>query len=90
VKIGQPYYLAKDRMVEVGRGNVQRQMVDSFSDNDMVSVSFEIDPSISKIEDENVKLAQYLMNSYINIDIYDADSKFLYGCCKVPLYELCR
>ena len=77
-------------MVEVGRGNVQRQMVDSFSDNDMVSVSFEIDPSISKIEDENVKLAQYLMNSYINIDIYDADSKFLYGCCKVPLYELCR
>ena len=90
MKIGQPYYLAKDRMVEVGRGNVQRQMVDSFSDNDMVSVSFEIDPSISKIEDENVKLAQYLMNSYINIDIYDADSKFLYGCCKVPLYELCR
>ena len=65
-------------------------MIDTLSDPDMVSITFDIDPSISKIEDENIKLAEYLMKSYLNVDIYDADTKFLYGCCKIPLYELCR
>ena len=32
VKPGQQYYLAKDRMVELGPGNVQRQTVDTLSD----------------------------------------------------------
>jgi len=26
----------------------------------------------------------------LTIDIFDGDSKFFYGSCKVPLFELCR
>ena len=35
-------------------------------------------------------LAEYLKSSYLSIDMYDADSRFLYGTTKLPLFEFMR
>jgi rRNA pseudouridine-1189 N-methylase Emg1 (Nep1/Mra1 family) len=35
-------------------------------------------------------LAEYLNSSYLGIDMYDADTRFLYGTTKLPLQELLR
>jgi hypothetical protein len=51
---------------------------------------FEIDPSLSRIKDENVKLAQYLRERFLTVDVFDGDSLFLYGTCKIALFELLR
>jgi hypothetical protein len=52
----------------------------------MVSVEFNVDPEKSGIKDEHQRLAKYLQERYLTVDIYDGDSKFLYGSCKVPLF----
>ncbi len=59
-------------------------------DPNMLSVAFNVDPSISKIDDENERLAVYLYERFLTVDIFDADSLFLYGTCKLPLFELLR
>ena len=56
----------------------------------MVSVTYKVDPDKSEIVDEHYKLAKYLKERYLTIDIFDGDSKFFYGSCKVPLFEICR
>ena len=56
----------------------------------MLGVTFTIDPSVNNVENEHLALAEYLKERYLNVDIYDSDSHFLYGTCKVPLYELLR
>ena len=45
---------------------------------------------MSKIENENEDLARYLNERYLNFDVYDADTKFLYAEFKLPLYEVMR
>ena len=60
------------------------------SNPDLLSVTFEIDPSVSKIEQENLKLAHYLKERLLSIDIYDSESKFLFATAKLPLWELLR
>jgi hypothetical protein len=55
-----------------------------------MSVTFEIDPSTSMVENENIALAHYLKDHYLSVEIYDADSKFHYASCKLPLFELLR
>lgn len=88
VQGGEPYYLARD--IELPHSHGQRQRIDNRRDPDMVFVTFEIDPSISKIECENEDLARYLKERYLNFDVYDADTKFLYAEFKLPLYEVLR
>lgn len=56
----------------------------------MLSISFNIDPSVSKVVDENVKLAEYMKDQFLTIDIYDADSRFIFATAKLPMYELMR
>lgn len=56
----------------------------------MLSISFDIDPSVSKIKDENIKLAEYMKNQFLTVDIYNADSRFIFATAKLPLYELMR
>ena len=56
----------------------------------MLSVVFDIDPSVSQIANEHMNLAHYLKEQYLTIDIYDADSKFLFATAKLPMYELLR
>lgn len=56
----------------------------------MLGVTFTIDPSVNNVENEHLALAEYLKERYLNVDIYDSDSHFLYGTCKVPLFELLR
>ena len=59
-------------------------------DPNLLSVQFEIDPSISRIKDEHMKLAGYLRERFLTVDIFDGDSLFLYGSTKIPLFELLR
>lgn len=49
-----------------------------------------MDPSRSGVADEHMILAKYLHESYLSIDMYDADTRFLYGTTKLPLRELLR
>eukprot|EP00349_Pseudokeronopsis_sp_Brazil_P007166 CAMPEP_0202975856 /NCGR_PEP_ID=MMETSP1396-20130829/72696_1 /ASSEMBLY_ACC=CAM_ASM_000872 /TAXON_ID= /ORGANISM="Pseudokeronopsis sp., Strain Brazil" /LENGTH=93 /DNA_ID=CAMNT_0049712209 /DNA_START=255 /DNA_END=536 /DNA_ORIENTATION=- len=59
-------------------------------DPNMLSLVFEVDPSKSKVKDQHIALANYLKDRFLTIDIFDGDSLFLYGTCKVPLFELMR
>ena len=59
-------------------------------DKDALQVTFEIDPSISQVEDENIKLAEYMKDRLLSIDVYDADTRFLFATTKIPLHELLR
>ena len=63
---------------------------DTLSDPDMLSISFDIDPSVSLIENEHMNLARYMKDQYLTIDIYDADSKFIFATAKLPMFELLR
>jgi hypothetical protein len=65
-------------------------MRDTMHDPNLLSVTFEIDPSLSRIKDEHLKLSQYLYERFLTVDIFDGDSLFLYGTCKIPLFELLR
>ena len=87
---GQTYYLAKDRYTESALGKIQRDRSDSLRDPDLLSVSFEVDPGKSLVKGEHVSLAHYLKDHYLSIDVFDAESKFHYASCKLPLYELLR
>ena len=55
-------------------------------DPNLLSVAFNVDPSISKIDDENLRLSEYLYDRFLTVDVFDAESLFLYGVCKIPLF----
>lgn len=55
-----------------------------------MKIKFEIDPSVSRIEDEHMRLAKYLKSRYLTIDIFDAHTRFFFGSCKIPLFEIMR
>jgi hypothetical protein len=59
-------------------------------DPNLLSVVFNIDPSVSHVDDENMRLSEYLFDRFLTVDIFDAESLFLYGTCKIPLFELLR
>jgi hypothetical protein len=40
--------------------------------------------------DEHIRLAEYLKERYLTIDLYDAETKFHYATTKIPLYFLMR
>jgi|LauGreDrversion4_2_1035121.scaffolds.fasta_scaffold52128_4 hypothetical protein len=60
------------------------------SDPNLLSVTFSIDPTLSHIKDEHVRLSSYLYDRFLTVDVFDAESLFLYGTCKIPLFELLR
>jgi hypothetical protein len=31
-----------------------------------------------------------MKNCYLNVDIYDAESRFIYATCKLPMFDLLR
>ena len=41
-------------------------------------------------DDEPAHLFEYLRDRYLTIDIFEAESMFYYGSCKVPLFEFVR
>jgi hypothetical protein len=51
---------------------------------------FDIDPSISRIPDEQIEFAKYLKQRALTIDIWDANSLLHFGTTKVPLKEMMR
>ena len=59
-------------------------------DPNLLSVTFEIDPSLSRVANENIRLAEYLRERFLTVDIFDGESLFLYGTCKIPMFELLR
>ena len=89
IKPGYPYYLQRitpnNQLIKSGGGSD-----DTMHDPNLLSVAFNVDPSISRIEDENVRLSEYLYDRFLTVDVFDADSLFLYGTCKIPLFELLR
>lgn len=83
IKPGFPYLLTKVvSPIAMGQG--------SKSSSPTMEVTFEIDPSESKIVDEHMKLANYLLDRFLTIDIFDVTTKFFYGSCKIPLHDLLR
>ena len=58
--------------------------------DNIVSCSFNVDPSLSKIKDERERFSTYLKERYLTVDVFDAESKFFFGSCKIPLFELLR
>jgi len=56
----------------------------------MLSTSTSIYPSVSKVIDEHVKLAEYMKDQFLTVDIYDADSRFIFATAKIPMFELMR
>ena len=56
----------------------------------IVENKFTIDASVSKVKDENIDFAHYLLERELSINIYDADSMLQYGMCRVPLSEMMR
>ena len=88
---GCDYFLAKEQLVQNLTGKIEREKtVSSNLDKNALQVIFEIDGSNSRIQNEHILLAEYLNSSYLSIDLYDADTRFLYGTTKVPLQELLR
>lgn len=87
---GQSYYLAKERFIESVHGKVQAERSSTLSDPDLLSVTFEVDSSVSRIPDEHMRLAQYLKEHYLNVDVFDAQTQFVYAQAKIPLFELLR
>ena len=60
------------------------------NDPNLLSVAFSVDPSISRVKDENMRLVNYLYDRFLTVDVFDAESLFLYGTCKIPMFELLR
>jgi len=87
---GRKYYLNKERISDFGHFRGEREPSDPLSDANILSVLFEVDPSCSKIDDEHLKLAEYMKDRYLTVDIFDADTKFLFAVAKLPLFELLR
>jgi hypothetical protein len=72
-----------------GRTKVESNLA-YLREEDLMSITFEIDPSLSFIKDENIYLANYLKDKFLSIDVYDADTRFQFASCKLPLFELLR
>ena len=58
--------------------------------DELIEILFDIDPSVSRIHNQHIMLAKYLKKRYLTVDIFDADSRFFFGACKIPLYHLLR
>ena len=59
-------------------------------DSGVITIRFDIDPSKSRVPDENLSLASYLYDRFLTVDVFDGDSLFHYASCKVPLFEILR
>ena len=57
---GKTYYLAKDRFIETAAGKVQKERNNTLKDPDLMKVTYEVDPNVSMVKEENVMLAHYL------------------------------
>lgn len=93
MKPGQPYYLSRvlpGSLSKRPQDPENARKDDTSHDPNMLAVTFQVDPSMSRILDEHMRLSNYLYERFLTVDIFDADSLFLYGTCKIPLFELLR
>ena len=82
---GNIYFLKKSGLV----GDSYHKQL-SISASDVAELQWSVDESVSRIKAEGLKLAKYLKDRYLTIDVFDAERKFFYGSCKLPLYEVMR
>jgi len=82
VKTGCTYYITRDKFDSKSGRNANQIM----ADENLAVVTFDVDPSVSGDANENLKLAKYLKDRYLTIDMYDAESRFLYATTKIPLF----
>ena len=78
---GQRYFLTRDQYDETINQDVVKEgpSVSSMVDEDLAAVTFEIDPSLSAVPDEHVRLAKYMKEKNVSIDLYDGNSRFLWA-----------
>ena len=86
-KYKKPSLLATKNQVTL---DAEEEEKNSLDDKNTARVSFEIDPSVSKMFDEHIRLAEYLKERYVTIDLYDANSRFHYATTKIPMFYLMR
>ena len=58
-----------------------------------LEMNFDFDPSVMSDLPNDVlheSFSKYLMERVLTIDIWNADSKMHFGCCKIPLYLILR
>lgn len=55
-------------------GRVASERATTLQDQDLLAVTFDIDSTISKVPEEHMKLASYMKECMLNIDVFDADS----------------
>jgi hypothetical protein len=85
VNSGQSYFLIRSSHARQMQENGNK----SHKEN-VVHATFDIDPSVSMIEYEQIILAEYLKDRYVTIDIFESETKFYFGSCKIPLFEILR
>jgi hypothetical protein len=66
--------MAKERFVQTTVGRVASERATTLQDQDLLAVTFDIDSTISKVPEEHMKLASYMKECMLNIDVFDADS----------------
>lgn len=71
------------------RENYDENQVD-IEDKKACKVDFKIDPSVSRVKDENLILVRYLKERTLSVDLFDANSKMHFGTVKLPLVTLLR
>lgn len=71
------------------RENYDENKVD-IEEKKSCSLEFRIDPSTSKVKDENLALVRYLKERILSIDLFDSYSRMHFGTVKLPLFTLLR
>ena len=62
----------------------------NYDDRTTCRAEFKVDPSTSRIRNENLTLITYLRERVLSVDIFDSYSQLHIGVAKVPLFNLLR
>lgn len=85
----EPRKIEADKAYGLIRVHYDENQAD-LEDRKACRVEFRIDPSVSKVKDENLALIRYLKERVLSIDVFDAHSKMHVGTVKVPMVTLLR
>ena len=68
----------------------QHDQIERDINQNMLTWTETIDPSQSSITEEHDDFINYLKERYLTIDIFDGQTQFYFGSCKIPLFEYLR
>jgi hypothetical protein len=84
--------MPKDRFTHDFNGREIKKPFQTIVEEDLATLAFDIDPSLhlSSMRSEIHEIASYLMTRHAYLEVHDADSRFLVGVGRIPLYDLLR